>query len=942
MKNKRILTASILLIPTLLVACGGDGNGDDRGGGSPSVDTTAPDSPTIPTVKRLESGKITITGKAEAESTVKIIFPDDYSISTVVSKNGNYSTESSNHLLATGSSIINLTATDIAGNVSDNTTATVLDITPPKSPEVPSFQRLEGGIINVSGKAEANSIVKITFADGTTASKLVSNSKTYSINSPETLSKEASEINLIATDAAGNASSKTVATIPAASAITQSLTAQFSPTVPVVGVKYRTSLYNNTGTTPANGNFNYTEGENVIFNIAGKQYTLIPGNKNTIKQLLPSTATADTKNNFKLLLINLDIDNNASNGIDLTGVTETVDPFQSTAAVNKRLFFVTGEMPKLLYSPSLGINTEAPQGESDLVGQPMPFVDVFRTARPFAEFSGKAKFDANGWPKELDPDLGYAKSKILQGTLAGAIPSGKYTLIYEGSGTLQLGGPISNLRGLSSQQGYSFDITLKDEPDNAEANALNIIIRNITPDNYIKNIQIIMPGGTCKITADDKVIPFIHADSSTDCPSNTTYTSFADRLSVSRNDIIFNPDYLSFLRQFKVIRMMNLTESSHGRSSCVVTVDGVTEIDKDCVNEIIKWDDRSKIEDAVWGGSARTPHIKRNGVPVEVVVSLANTLNRDMWVNMPHSANDEYIFKFAEYVSQNLSDNLKTYIEYSNETWNPGFVGHFYVEQKGIDKGYNTVPQEFDGYRDEEYFARLRYYSRRAVEMFAIWKTAFNGSNSRLVRVLGTNQGDKVLSEQMIKYVGKGAIDAIAMAPYFFGCIEKAGSCQDALKALKDAKTVDDVFDIIDQDKQIDPSGLSGTISKIKLQAQITSKYDLQLLTYEGGQHLTTSVMGRLGLNEEEKATFRALFKKVNRDSRMKQYYEDLLMAWKNTKNEGATLFTLYTLPQTYYRYGNWGLKEHLNKSREESPKFDGAMTFQEQVRKCWWDGCSP
>lgn len=813
------------------------------------------------------------------------------------------------------------------------------DITPPDSPAIPSFQRLTGGRVTVSGTAEAGSTVKIFFEDGSSISKKVAANGVYSVTSPKPIiNKVSSEVSLTATDAAGNTSQSTFATLAAPAILTAPLTARFKPTVPIIGVNYRTSLYNDTGSTLNNGNFSYTEGEAVIFEIAGSNYQLIPSSSNTLQQLLPVTASSDTEQNLKLILLNLDNDANPLNGIDLTGVTASIDPTLSTNEVNKRLYIYTGLAPRLLFSPSLGVNTEAPQGESDLVGQPMPFVDIFRTARPFAELSGDVKLDANGWPFEVDPNLGFARTKLLQGTLDKAIPNGKYTLFYDGSGKVEIGGSIiSNVRGLSAQQGFTFDLNLKNRPNNPETNAISIIIRNISSADYVKNIRIIMPGGICENINSGEKIAFIRANSSADCPNNAIYTSFAEEFSNTRNRIRFNPDYLAFLRQFKVIRMMNLTESSHGRSSCT---GAGGEIDKACVTEPMRWDDRAKMNDAVWGGSARTSHTKRNGAPVEVVIALANTLNRDMWVNMPHAATDEYIFKFAEYAFKNLNDNLKTYIEYSNETWNPGFVGHFYVEQKGIEQELNTVPAEFKGYRDAEYFARLRFYSRRASEIFSIWKTAFGGSNSRLVRVLGTNQGDKVLSEQMIKFVGAGAIDAIAMAPYFFGCVEKTGSCRDAPKVLKDAKSVDDVFDIINQDKQLDPSALAGAIAKIDAQAGITSKYNLQLLTYEGGQHLTTSVMGRLQLSEAEKDRFRALFKQVNRDPRMKQLYEDLLIAWMEKAPNSTTLFTLYTLPQTFYRFGNWGLKEHLNASRANSPKFDGVMTFQEGMGKCWWNNC--
>ena len=338
------------------------------------------------------------------------------------------------------------------------------DTTPPDRPDIPSFQRFTGGRIQVSGRAEAGSTVTINFAaDGSTISKRVAANGTYNVVSPNPIIIRAeTDIMLTATDAAGNVSEPTYATIPAPRMLTAPLTALFKPTVPIVGVKYRTSLYNDGGRTLNNGNFRYTEGEMVIFEIAGREYNLLPTEKNHIDQLVPAIASIDTAQNLKLILLNLDRDSNPLNGLDLTGVNANIDPTAPTNEVNKQLFRYTGLAPRLLYSPSLGINTEAPQGESDLVGQPMPFVDVFRTARPFTELSGKVKTDPNGWPTELDPALGFARTKLLQGTLDKAIPNGKYTLFYDGSGTVQVGGSIiSNIRGLPNQQGYTFDINLK-------------------------------------------------------------------------------------------------------------------------------------------------------------------------------------------------------------------------------------------------------------------------------------------------------------------------------------------------------------------------------------------------------------------------------------------------------------------------------------------------
>ena len=183
-------------------------------------------------------------------------------------------------------------------------------------------------------------------------------------------------------------------------------------------------------------------------------------------------------------------------------------------------------------------------------------------------------------------------------------------------------------------------------------------------------------------------------------------------------------------------------------------------------------------------------------------------------------------------------------------------------------------------------------------------------------------------------------IDAIAIAPYFYGCPYKA-ACPKAAKALTDAKTVDDIFDIIDQKSDVDVKALEGTIKAVENQLTVVAeKYNLKLVSYEGGQHLVTGVLG--DIDDDEKLRIRKLFNNANRDPRMKQRYIRFLTKWKDLSNAGTSLFTLYTMPQSFYRYGNFGIQEHLNKSRAHSPKFDGAMTFQETVKECWWDGCKP
>jgi len=336
---------------------------------------------------------------------------------------------------------------------------------PPGGSATPSIKWLTGGKITISGSAKPGSSVKITFKDGSTVTAIASATGKYTATSPKPVVDAngtiGSSITIEAIQTGDNETSTTSVTLPAP----QNKTSQIIATLPpglggkskLIGIKYRSSFYNGSGISNENGEITYKEGETVKVTIAGINYVISPKPVVDISAIIGTNP--DTQQNFKTLLISLDKDNNASNGIDLTGVTATIDPSHSTREVNKRLYKATGKMPRLLFEPSLGINTEAPQGGVDTVGQSMPFVDVFRTARPFAELSSKkTQYDANGWPTELDPDIGYARTKVLQGMLSGAIPNGKYTLLYEGEGKVELGGQaISNVTGLSQGKGFTFD-----------------------------------------------------------------------------------------------------------------------------------------------------------------------------------------------------------------------------------------------------------------------------------------------------------------------------------------------------------------------------------------------------------------------------------------------------------------------------------------------------
>ncbi len=706
-----------------------------------------------------------------------------------------------------------------------------------------------------------------------------------------------------------------------------------------------TAAQRQAGTTDLKGEFKYDTAEQVTFKLFNQSITTpakaVINENDLATSLCKGSATVincqyATAKNLQRLLLSTDTDEDYTNGISIlapfqqdppSALDSSIEQFDAALALKLAKF---NRQSVALFRPSLGINLEAPQPEADEVGgQPVAFVDLFRGARPFTEYScTDITYDAQGWPATIPASCDtqdnavfrtptWATSLILRYVPLGAIPVGKYTVLYEGSGDIQYSGIGSKLPAESSFGRDVIEIT-PELIKTRNVAGLRIQLKNIDPNNPLKNIRVIMPGGICAGN------PLVRVDSETDCPSGA-YQSFVDTLQADRNNIVFNPDYLRFLKDFKVIRTMNFMEASP-RNPCYTLTDAAYTT---CLLQDFNWNQRAKMDDASWGGSARTPLLQRygRGVPLEVIVKLVNQLERDPWFNIPHNATDDYVTQFATYVRDHLKPGLKAHIEYTNEPWNGIFWASLYVREKGKDLDSNA------------YRAGYKYYSKRAVEIFTIWRDVFGGTD-RLVRILNTYHPDEFMSRNMLSENGNSqSVDAIASAPYFQGCWDRSSNaaCADETripKVMQEITSVDDIFDIIDNKN--DPYGLTALNNWTKIQAQVAKDFNVKLFTYEGGQHLTVRWEDAT-LSTERKNSLLDLFRAANRDIRMAGRYSQMLNGWKDN---GGELFMLYTLPQTYHRFGSFGIKEHLNQSRFDAPKYDMSMQFQETQGKCWWDSC--
>jgi hypothetical protein len=516
-------------------------------------------------------------------------------------------------------------------------------------------------------------------------------------------------------------------------------------------------------------------------------------------------------------------------------------------------------MPNLVTAKlPVGMNTN----EILHVDSSAPFVNVFKMAMPFKDAKklthGNVTFDKDGWPRDLKG--GQAGSYMIHWLPAGTLPEGQYTVLYDGEGQLAYEGDARVIRSSPGKDIVEFS-SGKDK-----FMQVALIIKRSEPRNYLRNIRVLMPGGIC---ADN---PFKRVNGANQCRGN--YLSFEKH----HQQIIFNPDYLNFMKDFKVIRMMNFS--------------GITR------NPIQHWEEMPHMSKATWAG-----YEGNRGAPLEVMVKLANVLNRDAWFNIPHAADNNFIRQYASYLKKHLRPTLTAYIEYTNEAWNTAFLQTHYTKKMGTQLRLDPDPN----------VAGQKYYSQRTVEMFRIFEQVFGGANAskkRLVRVMGAWSANRYMTPVVMEH--KNAykhVDAMAIAPYFF--VHQ--------KAIAGINSVPSVFALLKDDKK-NPYSMNNVYKMIQVQMDLAKKYGVKLIAYEGGQHLTAP--GTKSTRDHPNPFLIG----ANRAHPMEKFYIEFLQNWDRITEGG--LFVAFSAPRTCQFYGCWGIKEYLNQPAVKAPKYRALQKF--------------
>jgi hypothetical protein len=372
--------------------------------------------------------------------------------------------------------------------------------------------------------------------------------------------------------------------------------------------------------------------------------------------------------------------------------------------------------------------------------------------------------------------------------------------------------------------------------------------------------------------------------------------------------------------------------------------------------------------DGLWPENIKT----RSTWAWEWMVAFANEAQVDLWINIPHLANNEYITKLAKVIRYGsdgyepyesdqanpvwapLNSNLKVWIEYSNEMWNSGsFSQAKWAEQAAILAG---IPAS-------------TFVGRRMAECFSLFQAVWG--TDRIVRICAVRSGNDTWTQGVATAIRDwGATltpavtaDVAALETYYGSSIEgwvnttakaKAGTADQwyTANATTNASISgsDPYWTSAKLEQDIDatfyewnrrqlagidfgtsnnnPTGLLGGF-RPETRALINSVFgrNVPLCSYEGGQSIYTTlydVNDSAGNKLTQGITW--FFNQLTRRPKIK---ESLAIHMNGSVSKGLYTVMPYKDVTLWSKFGQWGQNEYWGQNSE---RYQYLMQFCDEM----------
>lgn len=341
---------------------------------------------------------------------------------------------------------------------------------------------------------------------------------------------------------------------------------------------------------------------------------------------------------------------------------------------------------------------------------------------------------------------------------------------------------------------------------------------------------------------------------------------------VTNKDSFYQP-YLALLRDtWGVIRMM-----------------GVQDVN---FSPIKSWTDEKTVNSVT-----QTEHV----APL-FVVELANQAHSDLWINVPHMADESWLIGMANTIKDHLAPNRKIYLEYSNEIWNWGFPPQRkWCQDQGLAQGLST----------DLNIAAFGYQIKRSFEIAQVFKSIL--PDREIVKVIGMQAANLYLSKNMFTWMKdpkinptKDQFDAMAIAPYF------GSTVVDEVYAAHLDKT-------ITPEQLVERAHLDIVNVQIPLMRDVKTLADenhIRLISYEAGNALMSFVPA-----QQQDPVFQNKLLLAQRLPAMGDAYKEYYRAWMSIVGDVVMNFVLL---DTWSKYGSWGSMQNIGDTA--SPKFQALL----------------
>ena len=341
----------------------------------------------------------------------------------------------------------------------------------------------------------------------------------------------------------------------------------------------------------------------------------------------------------------------------------------------------------------------------------------------------------------------------------------------------------------------------------------------------------------------------------------------------------FTDAFLNSLNDFQTLRYMDFSRTND--------------------NPIVSWSARTTSSSPLQ--SADT------GVAWEYAIELANVTGKDMWINVPSQADDNYITQLAMLLKNTLNPGINIYLEYSEEVWNGGFLqAHWNYDAAQKSVAANPSVLNYDGCNNPWYYA-WRNIVVQLEHNVAIFADVFGQAaiNDTIRPVLASQVGFPYVLRDQLNFLEhfygnpSDTIYAIASAPYLG---PTAASYDPSL-------TVNGVINAL-------RNNLAELVQETEKYTALAAYYGLKHLAYEGGLDVQGDTAGNW-----LKAKLPAIY-----DPRMGQVVTEYLNAMYAA---GIEQMLYYNQAGGHGVWGAWGLTENIYNLT--GPIFKAATNFLNQ-----------